>query len=526
MLLVEELRDLLVDDRIVLIAGEEGLDKYIDFINIQEIAQKSSWIKKNGFIMTTFNDFENTKKIVDQLHWYNQMEVSGIGFHTAKHGSVPEEVKTYADHIDLPLFKIPHDIPYYHIYDRVNRHLHKQSEELKAQIDKVNESMLNAVLLNKESHQIIHMMGDFLKVPVVYLNERLQTNALWSDKNYSRSDLNNALSNMVENEPELFKQSKVNNNDQESGLYQIGKNNLSFTILPLMNDIDFFGFLLVAIPKKRYLQYEVVIKHGVTALLLDAMKKNATKQFYKSQDIRLFEEIFQGNNNAGLDLNTLHFPVRKLKQLFIAESHKVHQIKQQFLQLEEVIFARGDEHLMWISNNQIIGMLTKPVTEQMIKFASKKLNNITIGFSDSLDEVTNSSHIRKLFEQATHSVKYAKINDLSIMRWQELEFNKIIYSLNEENFLFNYDEETLQPILEYDRNHDAELNETLYVYLKCFFSFKESSKILHVHPNTVKYRIEKIKELMPYIDFSNPECYLSLMFALKLQNYKCKSGLS
>jgi sugar diacid utilization regulator len=53
----------------------------------------------------------------------------------------------------------------------------------------------------------------------------------------------------------------------------------------------------------------------------------------------------------------------------------------------------------------------------------------------------------------------------------------------------------LRPLLEYDRAHHAELVPTLRTYLRASANLAETGRLLTVHPNTVGYRLRRIKEL-------------------------------
>ena len=54
----------------------------------------------------------------------------------------------------------------------------------------------------------------------------------------------------------------------------------------------------------------------------------------------------------------------------------------------------------------------------------------------------------------------------------------------------------LSPLLTYDREHEASLCETLKVFLECDRCCKEAADRLHIHRNTLRYRLEKIGELL------------------------------
>src|SRR5690625_980826 len=102
MLTVKEFKELVSGDNIKLIAGENGLDNTIDYLNVQEIAQRSSWVRKNGLIMTTFNAFQDLDSILLQLEWYADLKTSAIGVHSAIHSTIPKDISDKANELALP----------------------------------------------------------------------------------------------------------------------------------------------------------------------------------------------------------------------------------------------------------------------------------------------------------------------------------------------------------------------------------------------------------------------------------------
>ncbi|MTE13153.1 PucR family transcriptional regulator [Nocardia sp. CT2-14] len=56
-------------------------------------------------------------------------------------------------------------------------------------------------------------------------------------------------------------------------------------------------------------------------------------------------------------------------------------------------------------------------------------------------------------------------------------------------------ERVLGPVLEYDRRHGAGLLETLAIFLGCEGSWRQAADRMHLHLNTVRYRIGRIEEL-------------------------------
>ena len=77
----------------------------------------------------------------------------------------------------------------------------------------------------------------------------------------------------------------------------------------------------------------------------------------------------------------------------------------------------------------------------------------------------------------------------------------------------------LRPLLDYDREHSAELVETLQAYIAAGTNLTQSARLLTVHPNTVVYRLRRIRELTGRDPQSMDEL-LVLFLALKLNELR------
>jgi sugar diacid utilization regulator len=73
----------------------------------------------------------------------------------------------------------------------------------------------------------------------------------------------------------------------------------------------------------------------------------------------------------------------------------------------------------------------------------------------------------------------------------------------------------LGPLLEHDRRHRTDLVSTLQAYLDCSGSWSRCAARLHVHVNTLRYRIERIEELTGK-DLRRLEDQTDLLLALRV----------
>jgi DNA-binding PucR family transcriptional regulator len=55
--------------------------------------------------------------------------------------------------------------------------------------------------------------------------------------------------------------------------------------------------------------------------------------------------------------------------------------------------------------------------------------------------------------------------------------------------------EALRPLVEYDREHQAELVPTLRAFMSANTNLAQAARLLTVHPNTVAYRLNRIREV-------------------------------
>jgi DNA-binding PucR family transcriptional regulator len=76
----------------------------------------------------------------------------------------------------------------------------------------------------------------------------------------------------------------------------------------------------------------------------------------------------------------------------------------------------------------------------------------------------------------------------------------------------------LGPIVEYDRRHSADLLKTLVAYFANDCSWKATADILHVHVNTLRYRIQKVQELMQR-DLRRTDDRLDVLLALQSREF-------
>ena len=84
----------------------------------------------------------------------------------------------------------------------------------------------------------------------------------------------------------------------------------------------------------------------------------------------------------------------------------------------------------------------------------------------------------------------------NVIRFHDTGMYSFLLTAFDETSLGNFHQELFEPILSYDKYHSSELYKTICAYISCDTNLTETAKVMHVHENTVKYRIKKIEALM------------------------------
>lgn len=105
--------------------------------------------------------------------------------------------------------------------------------------------------------------------------------------------------------------------------------------------------------------------------------------------------------------------------------------------------------------------------------------------------------IQRSFQEATKCItlshKLKKTDHISF--YNQLGFYNLILHINDERVLKDYCKQILGTLIEYDKENNTELMKTLKQLIEANGNILETSKLLYMHRNTIKYRIQRIEEL-------------------------------
>ncbi|WP_278566289.1 PucR family transcriptional regulator [Emergencia timonensis] len=155
------------------------------------------------------------------------------------------------------------------------------------------------------------------------------------------------------------------------------------------------------------------------------------------------------------------------------------------------------------------------LTEDTIQFIRRMLPNAIIGISDSLP----LTHLDEAIAQCS-TASLSGAHDINgIVYYRDVGISKLLMKLISHPDLEEYYRSLIKPINEYDKKYKSELLATIKCFVECSLDHVKTGKQLHIHENTVRYRLNKIKELIPYgkssLDFNQSIYFLYKILKIK-----------
>lgn len=172
----------------------------------------------------------------------------------------------------------------------------------------------------------------------------------------------------------------------------------------------------------------------------------------------------------------------------------------------------------YLGNNIILLTGLKPLNfnqPKLLKSLQKIAdnNNISIGISNPFSSITD---LFSSYHQANLAMAFNS-HTSAVIKFNEIAPYYISALLKNHHRLSLIDPQ-IANLKSYDLHHHTDYYRTSLNYLLLGFNVSQTAKALHVHHNTVLYRIKQIKKILAY-DFKDPRKNSSLFISLILSQY-------
>jgi purine catabolism regulator len=110
-----------------------------------------------------------------------------------------------------------------------------------------------------------------------------------------------------------------------------------------------------------------------------------------------------------------------------------------------------------------------------------------------------------------------------VVGFGDLGLYRLLYALQGHPELREFYDDQVRALLDYDRRTGAGLMRTLDAFFRCHGSPTEMAALLHLHRNTVLYRLRRVEEI-GHLRLDDPETRLNLHLCLRVREVLQASG--
>ncbi len=264
----------------------------------------------------------------------------------------------------------------------------------------------------------------------------------------------------------------------------------------------------------RFPLLEMPWEISITSLIQDFCMRIIDQTQYEKKFSNVFREVIQGRGNEEEHRRILgeRYEIEGTFQVFylyvkrtidelLNFNHAVFKLENLFglwkgnkkINASYGLIRLEDSLVLILNNMQDNHMMELPeLILQSFAYFTKK-HHFFLGIGPRITRVENLS---VSYKRARTAMKMALGSGNEIIKFEEMGFYKILFSIDDSDILSSYANEILGPLELYDKLHNTAYVATLQSYIRNDRSLIRVAEETYTHRNTVNYRIQNIKQII------------------------------
>ncbi|OLS36258.1 transcriptional regulator [Alkalihalophilus pseudofirmus] len=422
----------------------------------------------------------------------------------------------------------------------LNEKMVEQNALLKRSID-IHSNLTDLVLHGEGLSSIMHYIYQNIGYHAILISELGHVMASTIDSPFTPAETQTLLNSLEEAANETNPISPIKLTCKQLGdvsvvLLPIGSAEGNLGVLALLADGEISEMILAA------------LGHACAVISLEILKNQAafdTEQTLKGEFI---EELLSGNVDRAFFERAKHLNLSekghftsfmlRFREFDVTNQYDNHLQRQMVVLIQKYIDENLHSGVAVAKNEQILVVISfehpsaretreyqlnelLSYIKQQIKLKEWK-TDIQCGIGRSYTHLTQ---LKKSFHEASKCIQFLRSYDLQIdeLRYHDLGVQRLLLQNTKEE-LTDFVEETLGPLLQYERSKKTELLETLILYLDHNQNVKKTAEAMHIHLNTLAYRLKRVETILE-VDFQDSRQFLDVHMALNLYQYLQKGAV-
>lgn len=484
-----------------LISGESGISKQCKDLTILETPDGVDWLRGGEFLVSSGYAFkDNKEKYDDIIYKLHQKGVSAFGIKRNRYLKIiPEKMIEQSCKYSLPLILLPFELIYTdavsQFYEALFYKKNKYLLEQKSILEKFN----NIIINGENTQQIVEFIAMLTDSSVLIFD--CVYNLISKSVNSSQHEL--IIEKIIDNISKFYEvnsnkqiqidnvyinKHEIKNRDKTLGYFiRIGDNPEDKVLRKTIN----YGCWIISSKMVNNVGdhfNNLKIKKMVTEIIMN--KDNLSKSFFLN-----IREIFQWTDKDKFVGICFHFLYND------SMKNKINDYKKQFYDI--ILIRILDKNGFLITEKHDNVFVLFPLRDNILQDIKKKVQILYKSWKDEIsisygisDKYTDFIYIKNMYYESMISAIFPTNN--LIAKNDSLRFAKIIGLLEDNKELYDSYDSVISKLEDYDSKHNAMLLETLKMYLICNMNKKYTSDKLFIHAETLRYRLNKIKEITGY----------------------------
>ncbi|WP_134698617.1 PucR family transcriptional regulator [Ammoniphilus sp. YIM 78166] len=514
-----------------LAAGHLGLARRVESVNMMDAPDIIHYLKPNELLLTTaFAIKESPNHLLELVKQMTEKGCAGLGIKTKRFISeIPFSVLQLANELAFPIIEIPLDSPLGELTSQILGYiLEKRTDELRYALE-IHQTFSQIVMEGKGMQGVIYHLNRLIQYPVLLLDHRGRVHA-------------NAPIGLTQDRPLAQLLGSIHT-DRISYLSLLG-NREPLTILPFETYQQRKGFLVILGVTLTDPFSMLAAEQATNVIRFEFMKQYALEESSRRIKNEFFADFLDGQISSEDEIlnRGKHYGLLKKQpyKCMVAEIDDTSVIfRKKLLHREEAISLFKDQVYEYLDDaftrikqpyilftkgpHFVLLILGAPLQESEEQAWHHHLRRIQQNLYEEL-EVSLSFGVGDYAEQLMHIPQcYAKsLEALAsgyqskktrfIQSYRVQELTELLQMIPHKNLKQFYDN-TLKGLADSPDKEDADLIQTLAVYLENHCLITETAKQLYIHRNTVSYRLNKCEEILGK-SLKDPTEVLKLRIAL------------
>ncbi|HYM50021.1 MAG TPA: PucR family transcriptional regulator ligand-binding domain-containing protein [Candidatus Limnocylindrales bacterium] len=541
-----------------LLAGEAGLDRPITWVKVLESPETLDWLSEGELVLTVaFAIKDDRAAQANLMRGLAGVKSSGLVLKPERYlREIPGEMLVQAEQYGIPLITIPEDVSYIEIMAPIlERIINEQNVQLRRSIG-IHRQFTQLALDGQGVEAIVRTLGEMVESSVT-LEDYPDFHLLASHSVPGVTDRHRQQTLKQHGTPKAVLLSapiqamlrEVRDGKAPRRVPAFPELGLTAprVMTPVMAGSECLAYLsIIDHPPHTEDLALMAIEHAATVLALELIKQREVLEAEDRVRGELVDDLLGGtygdDANAvrrarylRYDLTVPHVLVlvdidqfaRVIKERRLAED-RVLALKHQLLQLvngatrrlhaRNLVAAHSDSVTVLVPIHGADGSL---VGETLAKRIQEVVAESDLGLTVSVAVgrvCDKPADYRESFREAQRAlglmVRFGKREQ--IVSYERLGVLRLLAQVEDRAGLEMFAGRVLDPLTSYDAARGTPLLQTLEVYLQRHGNLRQTARDLHIHLNTLHYRMRRIAEITG-LDLKDADARLDLLLALRVR---------